>query len=326
MNRKSQPLLPPKPVPPAKSAEELSAEAIKLEEEKLMRALLAGEKAVCVRQLLGAAGVAFRKHDAEILVTVSVAARLLRARRGVVSGYLFSIVQEVDAKTLADLMCGLLTSLWQAGKVNRAMVEKDGSRLFVYDEGARAGIAALASQAAAFFCDLVDEKPDDIAGELPGCAAQLAETLSGVVRTRPELVRHWAEEQIAWPIMAMRHYPKEADFEKLAASIGLGAKAPVKPKRRHTWKPETKINRYILRQVIDERVGGDRPLTRETLDYYLNRALMPMFEVEAIICGGWEKHPAFADIAHSAAKRGKKGTQKSEVRNRVKKALLAFTS
>ena len=318
----------PKPVlqPPAMTAAEQLKESIKEDETQLLHMLILAEKASCVLEVLGKAAAAFREQKAEIKDPESAAARILRARRGVVTGYLYSLVKEVDAETVADLMNVLLTGLWQTGKVNRAMVEKDGNRSFGHEEVARGGVAGLAWQATAFFCDLVDEKPDGIASELPACATQLAETLSAVARTRPELVRHWAEEQIAWPMMVMPHYPKKSDFEKMAASIGLGAKAVVAPKKRHTWKPDSKINRYILRQLIDERAGGDKPLTRENLDYYLNDVLMPIFEVESLFYGGWEKHWAFADVALSAAKRGKKGTQKSEVRNRVKKALMAFTS
>jgi hypothetical protein len=129
---------------------------------------------------------------------------------------------------------------------------------------------------------------------------------------------------IAWPIMAMSHYPKPSDFKKLADRIQLGNKAQIKPHERQTWKPKTPVNRYIMDMLVRECWGDGRTLAKETLKYYLDDVLMPIFDKVAAEVGGWENYPEFSAIARSAAKRGKAGVQRSEVRNRVEKALKAF--
>jgi hypothetical protein len=68
----------------------------------------------------------------------------------------------------------------------------------------------------------------------------------------------------------------------------------------------------------------DRSRNRRKI--YLDDVLMPLFEKVAIEEGGWENYEEFAEIARSAAKRGKSGVQKSEIRSRVKKALKAIAS
>jgi hypothetical protein len=76
--------------------------------------------------------------------------------------------------------------------------------------------------------------------------------------------------------------------------------------------------------LVVERWGDGRPLTRENIPYYLNEVLMPLFEKVAAEEGGWEKYPEFAAIAKNAARRGKRGVQRSEIRGRVSRALKAM--
>jgi hypothetical protein len=171
-----------------------------------------------------------------------------------------------------------------------------------------------------------EEGCEALAGELPLYATQLVEALNEIVRTRPELVKSFAAERIDWPILAMRHYPKDSDFMALADRIELASKCPVNPQKRHTWKPDTPLNRYVLDMIVVECWGSGVPLTRQSLPYYLDKVLMPLFQKVAEEEGGWENYPEFAAIARSAAKRGKSGVQRSEIRNRVKRALQAFTS
>ena len=126
--------------------------------------------------------------------------------------------------------------------------------------------------------------------------------------------------------MASRHHPKRSDFAKLADRIGLATKSRVAPKERHTWNPNTALNRYLIDLLVTECWGDGRLLTRETRPYYRDEVLMPLFDKVAAELGGWENYPEFAAIAQSAAKRGKAGVQRSEIRNRVDRALKALSA
>ena len=312
--------------PSAEAAEEILADEIKSEKSDLTQILITAERAGCIRDVLNAAGIAFRKQRAEDHKFRSPAACLLRAREDVVNGYLYSFLLGMDAGTKSRLVETLLADLWMSSKKEAVTDDPNEKKRHPYDEVGAMGILLAMRLASHYYRDLALAGNPDLAGELPCYAMELVRALGEVVKTRPELVKSWAEECIEWPIMAMRHYPKASDFAKLAERIGLGTKSPVQPKKQHTWKPDNRINRYVLEMLVVENWGKGKPLTRESVDYYLDEVLMPLFEKVAEEEGGWEKYPEFAAVAGSAAKRGKKGTQKSEVRNRVKRALMAFTS
>jgi hypothetical protein len=311
----------------ARAATKHFGDKIPSEQKLLMELLVSAERAGVVRWILQGASDAFRKLKAEATDYRSQAAQVLRERRLVVVHYLYSLLRSLDADTKAEILDLLVADLWHSSKSPMATDEPGNERTCDYDEGAAFGVLRTMRMVAHVYCELAKEKGcEALAGELPLYATQLVEALNEIVRTRPELVKSLAAERIDWPILAMRHYPKDSDFAELADCIGLASKCPVKPQKRHMWKPDTPLNRYVLDMIVVECWGNGMPLTRESLPYYLDEVLMPLFQKVAEEEGGWENYPEFAAIARSAAKRGKSGVQRSEIRNRVKRALKAFTS
>jgi hypothetical protein len=190
-----------------------------------------------------------------------------------------------------------------------------------YDSRAAMFLLRLISHLTYVYCEIAKEGNEAFAGELSIYAAEMVRTLNGIAWKHPEQVRSCAAGMVEWPIMATRHFPKKSDLAKLADQIGLASGTPVKPQPRHTWRPDTPLNRYILDMLVNERWGDGRTLKQEDVPYYLDEILMPLFERVANEEGGWENYDEFAAIARSAAKRGKTGVQRSEIRSRVKKVL-----
>lgn len=298
----------------------------KSEQRVLMEILLLAEQGGVVRWILQGASKAFRKLKAEATDYRSQAAQMLRERRLVVVHYLYSLLSSLDADTKAQILGVLVGDLWHSSRSPGATDTPGNERTRAYDEGAAYGILHTMRLVVHVYCELAKEGYESLAEELPLYATELVEALSEIVRARPELVKSLAAERIDWPILASRHYPKGSDFAKLVDRIGLASECPVKPLKRHTWKPDTPLNRYLLNLIVVECWGKGVPLTRQSVSYYLDEVLMPLFQKVTEEEGGWENYPEFSAIARSAAKRGKSGVQRSEIRNRVKRALKAFAS
>jgi len=250
----------------------------------------------------------------------------LRSQRDVVVAYLMSLLRELDTTTQARIIDSLLCDLQLRGSKEGIEVAREAGVNIEYDPHAAWGILLTMRSLACAYSDIAREGHETFASELPVYAAQLVEALNEIACTKPELVRDIAGEMIDWPIMASRNYPKKSDFKELADRIGLGSQSPVKPQQRHTWKPDTPVNRYLLRMLTVECWGDRRTLTKDSIPYYLDEVLMPLFEKVASEVGGWENYKEFAEVARNAAKRGKAGVQRSEIRGRVKKFLKALAS
>ena len=302
------------------------AEAEKRHAKSLMKVLVMAERHGVIRWILKGAGAAFRSLQKQRTEPYGLPPEYLSPRRSLVAQYVFSLVGDLDALTLAEIINDLLFEL-------RIRGTKDGIQRAVEagihrenDEFAPWATLLVMRMLIPLFCEVVADGDEPSASELPIFATEIVEALSDVARKRPQLVRGIAAEMISWPMMTTRHYPKTSDFAKLADEIGLAKKSPVTPKERQTWKPNTTVNRYLLDLIVKEGWGDQRPLTRETLPYYLDEILMPLFDKVALEVGGWEEYPEFSVIARGASKRGKAGVQRSEIRNRVARALKAFTN
>jgi len=313
--------------PPGAETKAKETDPLTKEERELIYLLSVAERAGTLREVIKGAGPIFRKEEADVAAAGDKEAAVrVRHRQRTVGWYLHAMLAPLDAATKAWLVAGLIDDQWEATKGPGAREWPGHRREREFDENAALGIYGACTRALDYYCQLAQEGHPDIAGELPIHAGSMIRALNEVVRTRPELVQNVAAEQIDWPMLVMKHYPKESDFAALAARVGLGSKAPVQPQKRHTWKPETSLNRFLLNLIVVEYWGDCQPLTRQSVPHYLDEVLMPAFDREAKEQGGWDKIPEFAGIAQSAAKRGKPGTQRSEIRNRIKPALMAFTS
>jgi hypothetical protein len=168
--------------------------------------------------------------------------------------------------------------------------------------------------------------------ELPLYARQIVEALEEIALKYPDLLAEQAQHQVAWPIMAARHYPKESDFKQLAERIKLGSKTVVNLSARARYKLKTPINRFLLtllegsiatsKDFYFVQLPDDLPkLTPKTVPYYLDDFIMPMLgeirEKEA----SWDGIPAVAAIVKGIAYESE---HRSAVRNRIKRALKAM--
>jgi hypothetical protein len=294
---------------------------------RLREALLLAETNGILRPFLTGAARAFRnlakkaghRHN-------SPSARHLRLGRDVVTTHLVSLMRELDTQTKVEIIQDLVFDFYLKSSRDAETLAHAERLKIERNENAAFGILLMMRQVAWLYCKLVEEGHDMLANELPIYAFDLVRALERIAQERPHLVKDFAAEVVEWPIMAARHYPKKSDFKELADRIGLASKSPINPRERQTWKTTTLLNRYLLRMIVDERCGEGRELTKQTVPYYLDEVLMPLFEKVAAEEGGWENYEEFADIARSAAKRGKTGVQKSEIRSRVKKALRALAS
>lgn len=303
-----------------------AGDAIRRKQKWLIEALVTAERTGTMRWVLQGGADALRKLDAKAGDDFrSDTARTARDAREAIVNYLYSFFGPLDARTKSELLTLLISDLWHSSRSGSAKDEPDLPRTGEYDECAKMGILAAMRLVTWIYCQLAREG-GCLAEELPLYTGNLVKTVNEIAHSQADLVRRTASEQIDWPIMATRHYPKQSDFAKLADQIGLASKSPVKPIKRHTWKPHTPINRYIVEMLVVESYGDGRPLTKESVSYYLDDVLMPLFDKVAAEVGGWEEYPEFAHIARGAAKRGKQGVQRSEIRNRVKRALMALAS
>jgi hypothetical protein len=293
----------------------------------LRHALLLAETNGILRPFLTGATRAFRNlakraagnHD-------SPSARHLRLGRDVVTAHLVSLMEELDTQTKVEIIQDLAFDFYLKSSRDAETLAHAERLKIERNENAAFGILLMLRQTAWLYCKLVDEGHEMLANELPIYAFDLVRTLDRIAREQPHLVKDFAAQVVEWPVMAARHYPKKSDFKELADRIGLASQSPINPKERQTWKTTTLLNRYLLRMIVDEGWGEGRELTKKSVPYYLDKVLMPLFEKVAMEEGGWENYKEFADIARSAAKRGKSGVQKSEIRSRVKKALRALAS
>ena len=307
------------------------ADVYNAEEEKshgqwLLQTLIDAEKQGVVRPLLIAIAKDLEKMESETVDFNSPIAKRLRSRRAVLAAYLRSFLAPFEMTLQADVVDKVILDMWMRGSKERLIQAKEQGINLEYDERAASGILKTMRNLVPAFSEIATEGNTGLASELPIHTERLVRTLNQIALEKPELLRSSASESIEWPIMATRHHPKKSDFAKLADTIGLASESPVKPQSRHNWKPETKLNRYILDMITVERWGDGRSLAKESVAYYLDEILMPLFEKVALEVGGWENYEEFAEIALSAAKRGKAGVQRSEIRNRVKKVLKSLAS
>ena len=172
----------------------------------------------------------------------------------------------------------------------------------------------------------------DLIVELPLYARQLVEAMEELAPQHPELFAEQARHEVAWPIMAARHYPKESAFKAVADLIQLGSKATVNVSPRARYKLNTPINRFLLKLLGGTiataknfyfvEVPDDPPkLTAKTLPYYLDEFIMPRLDEIREKEGSWEGLPAVADIVKRIPYESE---HRSAVRNRIKRALEAM--
>jgi len=168
--------------------------------------------------------------------------------------------------------------------------------------------------------------------ELPYLTRLLVQTLGDLAREQPEKLTEAAQQQLDWPIMAARHFPKESDFKELADAIGLGTKTVVNLSPRARYKLTTPINRFLL-QLLSGSIATarefyfvelpDNPpkLTAKTLSYYLDEIIMPLLDEVREKENSWNGIPAIADIVKNIVYESE---HRSAVRNRIKRALKAM--
>lgn len=170
--------------------------------------------------------------------------------------------------------------------------------------------------------------------ELPLYARQIVEGLEEIALKYPKLVAEQAQHQVAWPIMAARHYPKESDFKQLAERIKLGSRSVVNLSPRTRYKLNTPINRFLL-SLLEGSIATAKDfyfvqlpenlpkLTPETVPYYLDDFIMPMLDEIREKEASWAGVPAVAEIVKRIAYESE---HRSAVRNRVKRALKAMAA
>lgn len=182
------------------------------------------------------------------------------------------------------------------------------------------------------YLTLARQGDSDIIRELPLYARQIVEALEEIASKYPDLLAEQAQHQVAWPIMAARHYPKESDFKQLAERIKLGSKTVVNLSARARYKLKTPINRFLLtllegsiatpKDFYFVQLPDDLPrLTPRTVPYYLDDFIMPMLDEIREKESSWNGIPAVADIVKKIAYESE---HRSAVRNRIKRALKAM--
>jgi hypothetical protein len=170
--------------------------------------------------------------------------------------------------------------------------------------------------------------------ELPLYARQIVEALDEIALKHPSLLAEQAQYQVAWPIMAARHYPKESDFEQLAKRIKLGSKTVVNLSPRARYKLKTPINRFLLK-LLEGSIATPKDfyfvqlpdnlpkLTPKTVPYYLDDFIMLALDEIREKEGSWDGIPAVAAIVKGIAYESE---HRSAVRNRIKRALKAMAA
>lgn len=170
--------------------------------------------------------------------------------------------------------------------------------------------------------------------ELPLYARQIVEALEEIALKNPKLLAEHAQHQVAWPIMAARHYPKESDFKQLAERIKLGSRTVVNLSPRARYKLNTPVNRFLL-VLLEGSIATakdfyfiqlpDNPpkLTPKTVPYYLDDFIMPMLDKIREKESSWDGIPAIVDIVKRIAYESE---HRSAVRNRIKRALKAMAA
>lgn len=294
-------------------------------EEHLAKLLRQAEIAGVLRWVLQGASKAFRKIESQNLAWDSTKRKMLLRRREIVVRHVLSLLIELDSWTKFEIAQDLIGDLYCRGSKEVCARDQEAGLIVEPDARAGRGLFSLLRLVVAACCEFLKNGDEEFASEAVLHAANLVEAVNKLARCKPKLFESIASERIDWPILAWQHYPKKSDFQELARQIQLASKSPVQPRRHHTWKPHAEINRYLLEMLVVQCWGDGRPLTGETIPYYLDKVLMPLFEKVATEEGGWENYPEFALIARSAGKRGKKGVQRSEIRNRIKRALSAMT-
>lgn len=292
----------------------------------LLELLLTAERHGLIRWVLEGTATAFRALQKKREGPHGLPPDYLLERRTIVAQYLASLIRQFDAMTMSEVIHDLLFELRIRGTTSGSQEATAAGIPFQRDEFAVRAILLVMCDITNLFCEAAREYPETFASELALTTTNLVETLNEIADQRPQAFHDIAGESIAWPVMTMRHYPKRSDFNELAERIQLGKRARVKPRERHKWKPHTPLNRYILDMLLTECWGDGRLLTEQTRPYYLDKVLMPLFDEVAAELGGWENYPEFAAVARSAAKRGKAGVQRSEIRGRVDKALKALSA
>jgi hypothetical protein len=200
-----------------------------------------------------------------------------------------------------------------------------------YDEFARQVLCSF-RQITSVYLTLARQGDSDIIRELPLRARQIVEALEEIASKYPDLLAEQARYQVAWPIMAARHYPKESDFKQLAERIKLGSKTVVNLSPRARYKLKTPINRFLLtllegsiatsKDFYFVQLPDDLPkLTPKTVPYYLDDFIMPMLDEIREKEASWDGIPAVADIVKGIAYESE---HHSAVRNRIKRALKAM--
>jgi hypothetical protein len=189
-------------------------------------------------------------------------------------------------------------------------------------------------RAITLYLALAREGSSTMIAELPLYARQIVEALDEIALKHPSLLAEQAQYQVAWPIMAARHYPKESDFKRLAERIKLGSKTVVNLSPSARYKLKTPINRFLLillegsiattKDFYFVQLPDNLPkLTPKTVPYYLDDFIMPMLDEIREKEGSWGGLPAIADIVKRIAYESE---HRSAVRNRIKRALKAMAA
>jgi hypothetical protein len=181
---------------------------------------------------------------------------------------------------------------------------------------------------------LAREGDSTLIRELPLHARQIVVALDEITSKYPDLIAEQAQRQVAWPIMAARHYPKESDFKRLAERIKLGSKTVVNLSPRARYKLKTPINRFLL-TLLEGSIATPKDfyfvqlpdnlpkVTPKTVPYYLDDFIMPALDEIREKEGSWDGIPAVAHIVKGIAYESE---HRSAVRNRIKRALKAMAA
>jgi hypothetical protein len=227
----------------------------------------------------------------------------------------------------------LLNALYEAARVGQLFDQKHG---FKRKDGCVAArtLLGIFRGLTLSYIHLARGGDRDLILELPLYARQLVEVMEELTPNYSELFAEQARHEVAWPIMAARHYPKESDFRALADLIELGSKAVVNLSPRARYKLDTPINRFLLqlfggtiataKEFYVVNLRDDMPkLTPKTLPYYLDEFIMPKLEQIRDNEGSWAGIPAIADIVKRIPYESE---HRSAVRNRIKRALKAMAA
>lgn len=256
---------------------ETDSKATKEQKRKaLLEVLIAAERTGSARWVLQGFADALRELDAKAGSKYdSTEAEAARNGRATIHTYLYSLIGGLDGRTKTEILQTLISDLWNCSKSPDSPDDGEFNRKGAYDAYASSGIVLGMRLLSTVYCRLAKEG-GAAAEELAIYTSELVNTLSEIVRTQPKIVRAIAEERIDWPVMVTRHYPKTADFNRIADCIGLAEKCPVKPTKRHTWKPDIPINRHLVELLVVQTFGDGRTLTKDSVTYYLDDVVMPL--------------------------------------------------